>query len=208
MPPGVLAEAHAMTAMRGEAYEGFWRTTRPAISQPGRFIHDQVMIRRAANGFLGFRLGVQDMRFEGWAFPTQAQLFALGADEVAGMFIFVIFNAVLRNRAHVLDGVSLTCQRVGGGMPVAGAVLMERTGYLGADPVADTAAHEASIPKNPLAPEGSIPAAVRDHLLHDVGPRAAAAGGPLLLSMPFASSLSRGPKPGDPQPPGEPPILA
>ncbi|MBL8773106.1 MAG: helix-turn-helix transcriptional regulator [Phenylobacterium sp.] len=208
LPAGVLAEARALTASRGEAYEGFWRTTRPAITQRGQFIHDQVMIRKAANGFLSFRLGVQDMRFEGWAFPTQAQLFAFGADELTGMFIFVIFNAVLRNRAHVLDGLSLTCQRVGGGMPVAGAVLMERVGYLTADTVADTAQHEASIPRNPLAPEGSVPDEIRRHLLYDIGPTAMAAGGPALLSMPFATSLSRGPQPGDPLPPGEPPILA
>ena len=114
------------------------------------------MIRKADNGFLTFRLGVEDMRFEGWTFPAQTQLFSIGADARTGMFIFTIFNAVLRHRAQVLDGISLTCQRTGGGTPVAGAALMERWGSLSGDPVVDDAAYEAAIQRNPLAPEGSI----------------------------------------------------
>ena len=60
---------------------------------PGRFIHDQVMIRKGGGGFLTFRLWVEDMRFEGWTFPSQTQLFSVGADARTGMFIFTIFNA-------------------------------------------------------------------------------------------------------------------
>ena len=193
LPPAVLEEARIVTGLRGAAYEGFWRTTRPAIGLPGRFIHDRLMIRRAENGFLAFRLGVEDMRFEGWSFPTQTQLFSFGADARTGMFLFTIFNAVLRHQAEVLDGLSLTCQRVGGGTPIAGAVLMERTGLLSGAPAADDAAFEASVTRDPLAPDGSIPDAIRDHLLRDFGPTALAAGGAAMLMMPFATSLSRGP---------------
>jgi transcriptional regulator with XRE-family HTH domain len=197
LPAAVLQEAKALTDLRGDAYEGFWRTTRPAIGLPGRFIHDQLMIRKADNGFLTFRLGVEDMRFEGWTFLTQTQLFSIGADARTGMFIFTIFNAVLRHRAQVLDGLSLTCQRTGGGAPVAGAALMERWGSLSGDPVADDAAYEAAIQGNPLAPEGSIPPELQERLFPDIGPLAMAAGGAALLTMPFASSLSRGPLPDD-----------
>lgn len=193
LPEPVLRETASMTALRGEAYEGFWRTTRPAIGMPGRFMHDRLMIRKAANGFLTFRLGVEDMRFEGWSFLTQTQLFSIGADPGTGMFVFTIFNAVLRHRAEVMDGLTLTCQRTGGGTPVAGAVIMERTGLLSGDFPRDDAAFEALVDENPLAPDGSIPQSLRDHLLKDIGPTAMAAGGPALLSMAFAQSMSRGP---------------
>lgn len=193
LPEAVLKEAQALTAQRGADYEGFWRTTRPAIGLPGRFMHDQVLIRRAENGFLTFRLRVEDMSFEGWIFPTQTQLFSLAADGRSGIFIFSIYNAVLRHKAEVLDGISLTIQRVGGGSPVAGANMLERTGDLTGDPEADDATFAALAAGDPLAPEGSVPTHVRDHIFADFGPTALAAGGSALLSMPFAGSWSRGP---------------
>lgn len=196
LPERVLDEAMATTAARGDAYAGFWRTTRPAIEPPGSFIHDRVMIRRGVGGLLTFRLGVVDMRFEGWACPNQTQLVGAGVDEETGVFIFIILNAVLRNRADVMDGLGITCQRTAGGTPVASAVLMERTGFLSDDPDADDARYEASCRRDPTAPEGSIPEAIRNHLFRDVGPAALAAGGDALLRMSFAGSMSRGPLPG------------
>lgn len=193
LPASVLQETAAMTALRGDAYEGFWRTTRPAIGMPGRFVHDRLLIRKGANGFLTFRLGVEDMRFEGWTFLTQTQLFSIAADPRTGMFVFTIFNAVLRHRAELMDGLAMTCQRVGGGTPVASAVVMERTGVLGDDPTADDVTYENLVRENPLAPEGSIPKDLQDRLLPDVGPAAMAAGGAALLTMAFAQSISRGP---------------
>ena len=194
LPEPVLQEAHTLTSLRGDAYEGFWRTTRPAIGQPGRFVHDPLMIRKAPNGFLTCRSGVEDMRFEGWTFLTQTQLFAVLADARTGIFLFCIFNAVMRNRAEVLDGLTLTIQRVGGGSPVAGACLLERVGLLTGDEAADDATFEASVRADPLAPEGSIAPEIAQRLLPDVGPSALAAGGLALLAMPFATSLSRGPR--------------
>jgi len=192
LPPRVLSEAVATTAVRGDAYEGFWRTTRISNEFPGRFVHDRILIRKSGNGILSFRLGVVDMRFEGWACLNQTQVFAFGVDEPTGVFIFVILNAVLRHRADVMDGLSLTLLRNAGGAPVAGAVLMERTGQLTGDEAADDARYEASISPDPLAPEGSIPEGVRAHLFRNIGPSALAAGGDALLMMSFAQSWSRG----------------
>lgn len=163
-------------------------------------MHDRVIIRRADNGFLTFRLRVEDMQFEGWTFPTQTQLFSLAADARSGLFIFSIYNAVLRHKAEVLDGISLTIQRVGGGSPVAGASIMERIGDLSGDTAADEATYETLAAADPLAPEGSISPQLQDHILPDVGPRAMAAGGTAMLTMPFAGSWSRGPQL-DPRPP-------
>ncbi|WP_293903297.1 hypothetical protein [Phenylobacterium sp.] len=194
LPEPVLQEAHTLTGLRGDAYEGFWRTTRPAIGQPGQFVHDPLMIRKAPNGFLTCRSGVEDMRFQGWAFLTQTQLFAVLADARTGIFLFCIFNAVMRHRAEVLDGLTLTIQRVGGGSPVAGACLLERVGFLTGDEAADDATFEASVREDPLAPDGSIPPEIVERLLPDVGPSALVAGGMAMLAMPFATSLSRGPR--------------
>lgn len=193
LPESVLQEARSQTALRGEAYEGFWRSTRPAIGQPGRFLHDIIMIGRAPGGLLSYRLQVEDMRFDGWLFPTQTQLFCLAVDAATGIFIFSVFNAVLRQKAEVLDGLTLTIQRVGGGAPVAGAILLERCGDLTGEPGRDEATYQRLMNSPALAPEGSIPDAIREHLLRDFGPSALAQGGAALLMMPFAGSMSRGP---------------
>ena len=193
LPESILEESVSLTRLRGDAYEGFWRTTRVAIGQPGRFIHNPLMIRRADNGFLSFRLAVEDMRFEGWTIPTQTQLFSFGVDRRTGIFVFTIMNAVLRHRAELMDGLALTCQRTGGGTPAAVALVMERVGMLSGDPDADDKAYEELAGRDPLAPEGSIPERIRNHVFHDIGPAALAAGGPAIMIMPFARSLSRGP---------------
>ena len=193
LPETVLHETKTLTDLRGDAYEGHWRTTRPAIGQPGRFIHDPCLIRKAANGFLTCRIAVEDMRFEGWTFMTQTQLFTVMADPRTGMFTFSIFNAVLRQRAEVLDGISMGLQRVGGGSPAAMGCMMERVGFLSDDPAEDDAAFEEAAKANPLAPEGSIAPEVAARLMPDVGPAALAAGGMAILHMPFATSMSRGP---------------
>lgn len=194
LPESVLQETKTLTDLRGDAYEGFWRTTRPAIGQPGRFVHTPCLIRRAENGFLTSRIAVEDMRFEGWTFLTQTQLFTIMAEPRTGMFTFSIFNAVLRNRAEVLDGISMGLQRVGGGSPAAMGCLMERVGFLSGDREADDRTFEEAAQADPLAPEGSIPPDVAARLMPDVGPTALAAGGTAILTMPFATSLSRGPR--------------
>lgn len=193
LPESVLHETKTLTDLRGDAYEGHWRTTRPAIGQPGRFIHDACLIRRADNGFLVTRIAVEDMRFEGWTFMTQTQLFTVMSEPRTGMFTFSIFNAVLRHRAEVLDGISMGLQRVGGGSPAAMGCMMERVGFLTGDRAADDAAFEEAAKADPLAPEGSIPPDVAARLMPDVGPMALAAGGMAILHMPFATSMSRGP---------------
>jgi hypothetical protein len=196
LPEEVVREAVLTTAMTGAAYEGFWRSTRPSSEHPGRFIHDQILIRRGANGLLNFQLAVGDMQFKGVAFPSRTQVFGICADPSTGVFLFVIFNAVLRYRADVMDGLGLTLQRSGGGAPMACAVLMERTGLLSDDPQADAERLKDLGRQSPLAAVGAISPAIAAHLLRDVGPAANAAGGDLLLLMPFVQSMARGPEPG------------
>jgi transcriptional regulator with XRE-family HTH domain len=196
LPEEVLREAVLMTSVSGEGYEGFWRSTRPSSEHHGRFVHDRILIRRGDSGLLHFQLSVGDMAFKGVAFPSRTQVFGLCADPATGIFLFVIFNAVLRYRADVMDGLAMTVLRSGGGAPMACAVLMERTGMLSGDAAADDAKLAELARQNPLAPEDSISPLVRAHLLRDVGPAAKAAGGEMVLLMPFIGSMARGPEPG------------
>jgi hypothetical protein len=196
VPREVLREAMLTTTITGDAYEGLWRSTRPSSEHLGRFVHDRILIRRAANGLLEFRFAVGDMMFKGVAFPSRTQIFGLCADATTGMFLFVILNGVLRYRADVMDGLAMTLLRSSGGTPMACAVLLERTGLLSGDASADEARLAELARQDPLAPEGSISPAIAAHLLRDCGPAAHAAGGDLLMLMPFVHSMARGPEPG------------
>ena len=83
-----------------------------------------------------------------------------------------------------------------GGCPVANACMLERIGELSGNPEADQARYEALLTQHPVAPEGSIPEAIRNHLLFDCGPSAMAAGGDSVLMMRSMRSLARGSVPG------------
>eukprot|EP01035_Chromulina_nebulosa_P025913 gene25913-33869_t len=78
-----------------------------------------------------------------------------------------------------------------GGVPVAAACLLERVGQLSGDPAADEARYEELLATHPIAPEGSVPEAIRRHLLFDVGPAALAAGGDPVLMMRSMTSMAR-----------------
>ncbi len=58
-----------MTALRGSAYEGFFRSTRPYVLQPGRFVHDHGVIRLDDDGLLSLRMGTGGTFVEGWMLP-------------------------------------------------------------------------------------------------------------------------------------------
>ena len=193
LPLPIIGEAIATGRIRGADYEGFWKTTRPSNELPGMFAHDQVIIQKTPDGLLRFRLGVFDIRFDGIALPMQNQLFGIATDITTGTFLFLILNGVARQKAHVLDGVTLTCRRDAGGTPVAAKVLLERVGELSGDAAADTARHDELAAINPFVPAAQVPQQVRDHLLHDIGPTAEAAGGDALMMITLAKTQARGP---------------
>lgn len=192
IPPAILSEALQGTAARGGVYEGIWRSTRPSSDLPGRFLHDHLLIQRSANGFLSFRTGVEGVSYEGGALLLQHQLFSIAADRAHGTLLFSIFNGVARQKAEVLDGVTLACLRDAGGSPAASTCLLERVADLSGDPEADIQAYEAMIAAqgSPLAPEGSVPEAVRAHLTREADPMRMGLGG--LLRMYFGQSMARG----------------
>jgi transcriptional regulator with XRE-family HTH domain len=183
----------AATALRGAAYEGFFRSTRPYVLAPGRFVHDHGMIRRDANGLLRLKIGTGGTVVEGWMLPHGNQLFAICIDLTSGAVLFGIFNGVGTARAEVVDGLVLAPALDAGRTPTAHAMVFERIGDLGEDAEADDRRFADLAGLDPVAPESSVPDALRKHLLGDFGPAAAALGGDMLLRLPLDRSLARGP---------------
>lgn len=192
LPLAILDQIRATTRLRGAAYQGFFRSTRPYVLQPGRFLHDHGMIRLDETGLLSLRMGTGGTVVEGWMLPVHNQLFCIAADVTSGALLFGIFNGVATARAEVIDGLTLGSALDGGRTPTASAMIFERIGDLSADTAADDARFEALAAGNPVAPEGAISDQLRDHLTADFGPVQLALGGGLLLQMPLSRSLSRG----------------
>lgn len=193
LPLPLLDMARLTTERRGQAYEGFWRTTRPSVVMPGRFFHDHGMIRRADNGLLQFKVGGAGLLFDGWLLLAEGQLFAILFDTVGQTPIFVIWNGVPLSKASFLDGIVMAAALNAARTPSAYPIVMERIGDLTGDREADDAYCDEILKRDPLAPEGSISDDIRHHLVRDIGPKAAEAGyGDLFLLAPITSTLSRG----------------
>jgi transcriptional regulator with XRE-family HTH domain len=182
-----MAGAHLHAALAG-----IWRTTRPSPEFRGKFAHDHAILEPTPDGTIRFRTGVFSARLIGWSVSVGEQLFSAATDPLTGASIFSIFNYVRRPRIEVMDGITLSCMANAGGTPVANACMLERVADLTGDPEADNARYEELLAGHPIAPDGSIPEAIRNHLLFDCGPTAMAAGGDHVMMMRAMNSLARG----------------
>jgi transcriptional regulator with XRE-family HTH domain len=193
LPLAILDQAVATTQLRWAAYQGFFRSTRPYVLQPGRFVHDHGMMRLdPASGLLTLKIGSGGTIAEGWMLPLHNQLFAIAADASGGAVLFGLFNGVSAPKVEVVDGLVLAPALDPGRTPTAYAMMFERVGDLTGNAGADDATFARLAAHHPLAPEGSVPDAVARHLLRDVGPAQIPLGGDLLLQLPIARSLARG----------------
>jgi hypothetical protein len=181
------------TALRGSAYEGFYRSTRPYILAPGRHVHDHAMVRIDPNGLLRLRIGAGGTIADGWVLPVGSQLYVVTVDVISGAILFGIFHGVATAKAEVVDGLVLAPSLDVGRTPAAYPMMLERIEDLTGDVEADDRRFLELAARDPVAPEGSIPDHVLKHLTADIGPAAAAAGGDLLLRLPQDRSLARGP---------------
>jgi len=188
LPPSILEEARRGARQRGWAYEGLWQSTRASSDLPGRYLCDIVEIRSGPEDGIRFRSGIEGVRYEGVALLLQHQLFYIGADAEQGTVIFGIFSGVARQRAQVIEGLSLGTLRDAGGSPMASACVMTRIGDLSDDVEEDDRRFEAAVSSlTPLAPEGSVPQDVQDRLARTHTPNI-----PGYLRLLFAHSLARG----------------
>lgn len=193
LPLAIAGHILATTALRGSAYEGIFRSTRPYVLQPGRFVHDHAMVRMDPTGYLRLRMGTAGTVVEGWVLTLHNQLFTIAADVTSGAMLFGIFYGVATPRADVIDGLMLGPALDVARTPTACAIIFERIGDLTDDPEADDRRFEALSRTDPVAPDGSISQEMRDHLLRDIGPEQSALGGDMLLRLPLERSRSRGP---------------
>ncbi|WP_372785702.1 helix-turn-helix domain-containing protein [Phenylobacterium sp.] len=193
LPLAQMDQFLAATALRGEAYEGFFRSTRPYVLAPGRFVHDHGMIRRDACGLLRLRIGTGGTVVDGWMLPFGNQIAAICIDVTSGAVLFGLFNGVGTARADVVDGLVLAPALDAGRTPTAHGMVFERVGDLTGDPEADDRRFAEFAALDPVAPDASISDALRQHLTGDFGPSQAAIGGDLLLRLPLSRSLARGP---------------
>ena len=193
LPPALMDQILATSELRASAYEGFFRTTRPVALAPNQFLHDHGIVRRDASGLLTFRMGIAGTELEGWLIPMHQHVFSISCQPLTGAMVFGIFNGVLQRRVEVLDGISLSQAPDAGRTITAAPAILHHIGPLSGDVEADEAHYQALIRLPPLAPEGSVPPEIRDHLLRDIGPKEAALGGELLMTMALARSMSRGP---------------
>ncbi len=190
-PLSLMSEIVAATERRASAYEGFYRSTRPFAAEPGKFISDIVMVRRAENGLLRMMLGAGGVTAEGWIAPLGTQIFSVASELTSGSLTFAILNGVASVKVAVLDGIVLTAILDAGRTITATAVIFERTGDLTDDPEADDRRFQEEAAKNPVRLADDVPQNLREHLTRDIGPAAFAAGGDLLLRMPIARSWAR-----------------
>lgn len=188
----LLDEVRAMTAKRGGAYEGFFRSTRPYAQAPGRFLHDTMMIRKDESGLLRLDMATNGVSVKGWVLLLHNHLFVVGAELTSGSFAFGIFNGVNTVQAGVLDGLILNSSLDAGLTPTAVAAVVERVGEITGDTADDDLRFAEMAKAEALAPEGSVPEAIKAHLARDIGPAALAMGGDWLLRMPLARTVSAG----------------
>ena len=181
------------TGLRGPAYEGFYRTTRPYILAPGRFMHDHAMVRIDPTGLLRLRIGAGGTIADGWVLPAGNQLFVVTVDVISGAVLFGIFHGVATPKAEVVDGLVLAPSLDVGRTPAAYPMHLERVEDLSGDVETDDRRFLELAARDPVAPEGSISPEMLRHLTGDFGPAAAALGGELLLRLPLTRSMARGP---------------
>jgi transcriptional regulator with XRE-family HTH domain len=193
LPLAIWDQMIATTSVRGAAYEGFFRSTRPHPRSAGRYLHEYGMIRRDAIGLLRLKMGSAESAVDGWMIPLHGLLYSIAVEVNSGTLLFGIFNGSGASRLEVFDGLSLTPAGDMGRSPMATAMICERVADLTDDREADDRRFAALLTKNPLAPEGSVPEHIARHLARDFGPQQLALGGDWLLGLSLMRSMTRGP---------------
>ena len=192
LPLGHLVHVKAETERKGGAYSGFWRSTRPSVIMPGKLFFGYGIFRLGPNGFLDVRVGSSGLSFEGWGYVSEGNLIAFLSDPLGSTPLSFIFKGVPLPKATLLDGLLLLAGFDAARTPAAVPVIIERIGDLTGDRETDEATFAELLQRDFVA-DGEVADPVRRHLLRDVGPAAAAAGGDMFLIA--SGALSRGTSP-------------
>ncbi len=188
LPYGLVALARRETRRRGAAYSGRWRVTRLSSSGALRYMVEHALIVHDGDQ-LSFRHFGGGWEVRGWLLVLSVQLYGVICDASDDSLGFYVLNGVTSAKAMCIDGIFSTVCADRGLTPNAQVVVFERVGDLGDDDEAWAAAH---IARSVVTPAEDIPAAIRDAVARDFGPRAAAAGGEAMLRVPMERSMCAG----------------
>ncbi|MDB5429290.1 MAG: hypothetical protein JWP35_406 [Caulobacter sp.] len=187
----ILDQAVLATALRGRAYEGFFRTMRLADGPAGGFANDYSYVRMGDNGLLRTSMSSLGSVAEGWLLPLHNQVYLLVSDATSGGMTYSIMNGLASTKVETMDGVGIGAGHDPGRTPTALNFLVDRIGDLSGDPNAD-AAHFADLCRiNALPTEADLTPELLAHILPDFGPAAAQAGGAWVLQIKRGRSISR-----------------
>ena len=181
----------ATAALRGPAYEGFYRLTRPCALQPGQLVQEYALVQPDPGGLPRFRLAAEGAMLEGWLLTVHDQIHVIAADKVGGALIFGIFNGMGAARIGAVDGIIIGPSLDVGRSPTAMPAYGEHIEDLNGDPATDEARFlELAADIRRLDAAGlNDPVAAR--VLRDCGPTAFGQGGALVLQMPLEGCLTR-----------------
>jgi hypothetical protein len=199
LPPDLVEQSLLTARLRGRAYEGIFRSTRPYAQHPGLFVHDACMIRPGAEGHLEYQMSAAGVVVSGRVMLLQNQLFCFGGELTSGSFAFAILNGVSTVQAGALDGLLLYCALDPGRTPTATAAIYERVANLTGQRDEDDARFTAVGAGPSVSTADAVPPAIRDHLVRNIGPDQLPAGGDWLLQAPLLRSLARGLGPPPPE---------
>jgi len=201
LPIAIWDQMLRSAQVRGQAYEGFFRSIRPHATLSRRFVHEYGMIRRNEIGLLELKLGSADTAVEGWVIPINGQVYVIGADVNNGALLFGLFNGSGAARVDVFDGLTLKPAYNIGRSPTATSMLCERVGDLSGDREADDLHYAELAAQSPDPVEGSVSDEMAAHLVWDIGPSLIDSGGDWLLNMSLDRSMTRGADPKVPRKP-------
>ena len=189
LPLALMDQILATTALRGGAYEGFFRSTRPYAAEPGHFIHDIALVRRDDNGLLRLTMVTGGVRVDAWLLPLQNQLYCVGCELTSGSLVFAVLNGVPNVRADLIEGLTLSPILDITRTPTASPVVFQRLGDLTGDRDTDDGRFAELAAAPHVATEASAPDTLRRHLARDIGPAQLAVGGDWLMRSPPERTL-------------------
>ncbi|MGZ3376968.1 MAG: hypothetical protein ACXU8S_10265 [Phenylobacterium sp.] len=198
---GPLIERSRISA---KGYEGFFRTTRPHPSLPGRFLIEHAHVRPDVAGLPSVSIGSVEVVANGWLMPLHHLVYIMVANPLTGTMLFGIFNGVDHPKVERFDGLIVIPSSNAGNAPVATAMICERIADLSGDEAADARRFAELTRSTALAAEDAVPDEIKAHLAHDSGPSHATTGD-WVLTMSLARSLGRGPPYGIPASDSPPP---
>jgi transcriptional regulator with XRE-family HTH domain len=184
LPLTLLDEALVSASRQARAYEGFYRITRVTAMSPTGFVHEFAIVRMEPIGLLSMRIVSFGAKAEGWLLPLHGQIHMILADPIHGGLVFGAANAEDTRRVTTMGSILMGSSPDVARTPTGQGAHIEHVADLTGDEAADEARFLALTQSYPIPQPDEITDGMRAVLLRDFGPRAAAAGGDMLLRMP------------------------